>query len=240
MSGPYLAANGTRVVTLDLAVPFYGAPTADVALATGAPLTSPVSLTIANLTLSMSVMLDPFTGKPRVRTFAGVTHARLVGGAGSWPTRVSLAPYRAPTGSTVLLSKVLADLATATGSSAATRERVRLAAGLDRSLGSFFVPETGAPAGRLLAMLAGTLWWIDATGTTQIATTRTGAAIRTPASIEGYDGGRAWVTVATEDVAGWTPGATYASQTIQTGVTVEAVRVRAGGEGKLRIEALVA
>lgn len=240
MTGPYLAANGARVVTLDAAFPYLGAPTADVALATGASLSSPVALTVGNLTVSMSVMLDPYTGQPRSRTFAGVTHARLVGGAGSWPTRVSLAPYRAPTGSTVLLSKVLSDLANATGATTATRERVRLAAGLDRSLGAFYVPETGAPAGRLLAMLAGALWWIDTTGTTQIAKTRVGAAIRTAASVEGYDGGRAWVTVATEDVAGWMPGATYASPSIPIGVTVEAVRVRAGGEGKLRVEALVA
>ncbi len=240
VSGPYASANGQRVTTLDLARPFLGLPVADVALATGAPLASPVSLVVGNLTLAMAVMLDPFTGKPRVRTFAGVTHARLVGGAGTWSTRVTLAPYKAPPGAQVMLSTVLRDVAMATGSTDATRERVRLAAGLDRALGAFYVPEGGAPAGRLLATLAGALWWMDAQGVTQIAKTRTAGAITTPASLDAYDGGRAWLTVATEDLAGWRPGATYSSPTVPVGVTVEAVRVRVSGDGVGRVEALVA
>lgn len=240
VSGPYASCNGQRVTTLDLARPFYGLPVADVALATGAPLVSPVSLVVGNLTQTMAVMLDPITGQPRVRTFAGVTHARLVGGAGRWATRVSLAPYRAPTGAQVMLSTVLRDVAMATGTTAATRESVVLAAGLDRALGALYVPQTGAPASRILSILAGALWWVDEKGVTQVASARTAAAIKTPAAIDNYDGGKAWMTVGTEDVAGWAPGATYSSPSVPIGVTVEATRVRVDNGGKLRVEALVA
>lgn len=237
MSGPYLSANSVRVTTLDLAFPYLGVPVADITLATGAGLASPVTLVVGNLTVKLAVMLDPATGAPRVRNFAGQTHARLVGGAGSWPTRVSLAPYSRPSG--VLLSTVLSDLANATGTTAATRERVRLAAGLDRSLGIRYVTEQGAPAGRLLALLAGALWWVDVNGVTQVAATRPTSVIKTQTAVEKYDAGRGLLTVATEDVRAWQPGAVYTSPTVPAGVTVNASRVVSDADGKLRVEALV-
>lgn len=235
MSGPYLAANNVRLTACDVELPYYGAAVADVTLSTGAILTSPVTLTVGNLSLTMALALDT-AGKPRQRSFAGVTTARLIGGAGSWSTRVRLAPYRNPAG--VLLSSVLRDLASATGTTTATRERAKLATGLDRSLGVLYVPEAGAPASRLLGILAGALWWVDPkTGETRIAATRESSSIRTPASVEHVDGGKGLVRVATEDVAAWVPGATYTSPTVPA-FTVTSTRIHAGNDGTLRLEVM--
>lgn len=229
-SGPYLSAAGVRVTTLDAAFPYYGAPVADIALADGSTLPPRFPLVIGNLTQTVAVL--------RQRAFAGVTHARLVGGFGGWQTIVGLAPYNNPGG--VLLSSVLNDVAKATGAAAAIRERVRLAAGLDRSLGVLYVPETGAPASRLLSVLAGREWWIDTQGVTQIANARPTSTISSKADVDRYDGGRGLLTVATEDPAAWMPGASYTSPTVPAGVTVRASRIRADNGGTLRVEALVA
>ncbi len=237
MTGPFLAANGQRLTALSLMVPFYGIAVADVTLASGIALVSPVTLAVGNLTRRMAIAKAP-DGTLLQRTFAGVTTARLVAGFGTWPTPVRLSPYRAPAGGQVRLSTVLRDLAQATGANASTREQVTLTAGFDRDLGPLYCPETGAPAGRILASLAGALWYIDASGVTQIATTRPTVAIKTVANVQEIDGGKGWAQVATEDVAAWaTPGNTYTSPTVQP-LTVRAARVHASGDGVLRVEVL--
>lgn len=238
MSGPYLSANGRNVTAIDLRVPWYGLAVADVVLASPVALTGAVSLVVGNLTLAMSVGRNP-EGVEQSVSFAGETRARLVGGAGGWAVRVSLSPYRNPEG--VRLSTVLADLArAAVNPVTGAAESVALAAGLDRSLGGFYVPESNALAGRLLATLANPLWWVDASGATQIATTRPTVTLAPQgAQVERYDGGKGWLTVATEDVKGWaTPGATYTSATVPAGITVSAARVRSENDGVLRIEVL--
>lgn len=223
-TGPYLSANGSRVVDLDLSIAYYGAPVCDLALATPVPLTGPVAVIVGNLSLVMAPL--------RQRTFAGQTYARLVGGAAGWQKPVSIGPYSNPAGA--LLSHVLGDLAMATG------ERVSLAAGLDRSLGAFYVPDNTGPAARTLAAVAGPLWWVDFAGVTQVASARPATTVNSPATIPDYDGGKGWVSVATEDPAAWVPGATYTSAVIPAGITVRATRIRSGNDGVLRVEALVA
>ena len=218
----YLDANGTHVTDLDLNVSYYGIPVADVALASGVTLASPVKLTIGNLALTMAIDTLP-NGSLAMQTFAGVTTARLVGGAGKWKTPVAMVPYRAPPGSPgILLSSVLSDLAKATG------ETIALGTGLDRPLGPFFVPETNAPASRILQILAGALWWMDTAGVTQVAATRPASTIASFAGVEHVDGGRGWATVSTEDPQAWMPGATYTGPTAT--FTVAAVRIRAHGK----------
>jgi hypothetical protein len=229
MSG-YLTANGFRVTDLNLAVPYYGAPVADVTLAGAQTLTNPVTLTVANLTLVMALMVGA-DGLQRQRPFAGVTKARLVAGAGGWSKRTSLAPYRAPTGAVIMASRVLGDLAKATGESVNVQT--------DRVLGAFYSPEPNAPAGRELAWLAGALWWIDTAGVTQIAAARPSSAIGTKALVERHDGGSAWLTVSTEDVKSWClPGATYTSAQVPYGLTIASTRVRSSNSGVLRVEVL--
>lgn len=241
MAGPYLSANGKRLTAVSMTVPWYGAAVCDVALAGADVLVSPVTLAIGNLTRAMAVARDPTDSSGATllqRTLAGVTTARLVAGFGTWPTPVKLNPCRAPAGGQVRLSTVLRDLAQATGAGPATREQVTLAAGLDRDLGPLYCPETGAPAGRILAALAGALWYIDEQGVTQIATTRPTSAIKTVANMQAIDGGKGWLQVATEDVASWaTPGNTYTSPTVQP-LTIRASRVTSSNDGILRIEVL--
>jgi len=229
----YLSANGLLVTDVDLSIPYYGLPVADISLSTGAALTSPVTLSIGNLTLTMALDSLP-SGSPATQTFAGITTARLIGGAGKWRTVVTLPPYRAPPGTAgVLMSSVLRDLATMTG------ERVSVASGSDRALGPFYVTEPGAPASRVLQILAGSLWWVDAQGVTQVASSRPTSTIASFAGVEHVDGGRGWNTVSTEDPQSWVPGATYTGPTAS--FAIAATRIRADGKsGSMRMEVLSA
>jgi hypothetical protein len=235
VAGPYLSANGHRVTSVDLWIPYYGAPVADVTMADASILANPITLVVGNLSLRMALQLDT-TGQPRQAAFAGSSTARLVGGYGGWQRTIAVAPYRNPKG--VMLSRVLSDVAMATGSSASTRERVTLASGLDRSLGLFYAPESNAPAGRLLMALAGPLWWIDTLGVTQIASARPARAITSTTAPEVHDMGGGRLLVATEDPAAWLPGATYSSPTVPTSIAVRTSKVKASEDGRMRVEVL--
>lgn len=228
MTDFYASANGQRVNAASITVPFYGLPTAEVTLATDAPLVAPVTLKIGSLTARMGII--------RQAPFAGVTSALLVGGAGRWSETVTIGPYENPSG--VMLSTVLGDLAKATRSnpaSASTGERVALTS--DRSLGTLYVPEK-APAARLLRDLAGSLWWADlATGDTHVGP-RASTTITTPASVEGRVGARGWLEVATEDPGSWMPGERYSGVTVTDTITVAASRFHFANEGKLRVSIL--
>lgn len=230
----FASLNGSRVVALDLMVPYYGAPVADVLLADAPTLTGAATLTIANLSLAMTVIATP-SGGAASGAFAGSSTARLVGGAGGWSRRVSLAPYRNPAG--VRLSTVLGDAAKAAQGPDGRAERVTLASGLDRSLGAFYVPETRAQAGMILSALAGSLWWIDIDGVTQVARARASTTITTPATVD-YVAGKGHATVATEDLAAWQPGATYTGPTVPQGFTISRTRIHTASDGVLRVEVL--
>ena len=234
--GPYLGANGRHATACNLLIPYYGAPVVDLDLAEATPLTNPVTVTIANLTLRMAVGTDA-SGKPTQRPFAGSLKARLVGGAGAWQTPVTVGPYTAPPGAFVMASMVLRDAAMSTGTTASGREVVKLAA--DKPLGQFFVPGANVPAGRILAMVAGALWWIDEKGVTHVAPTRPGAPIRGACNVVDYNGSTRVLTVATEDVAAWMPGATYTGPTVPARVTVQGTRIHCANDGILRVEAMV-
>lgn len=231
MADIYLSVDGNRATSIDAWVPFYGLPVADVVLSADAPLpATPVVVKIGNLSMRMTVGTRP-DGTKMQRAFAGSTQARLVGGYGGWAKKVKLNPYSRAAG--VLVSTVLRDVATAAG------EVAVLAANLNTSLGLRWCPEPNAPAGRILSQLAGSLWWVDPAGVTQISTLRASNAITTPASVESYDGGRGMLVVATEDPASWLPGATYKGPTIPAGVSVKDSRIFARTDGRLRVEALV-
>jgi hypothetical protein len=240
-AGFYASANGTRVVALDVLIPYVGLPVADISTADGpAPAaTDPVTLTIGNLTMACSVWTGPVS--PRSGVFAGSGSMRLVGGAGGWSRKVSLSPYRAPPGTqTVLRSTVLRDLAAAAKGPSGSAERVTLAAGMDKSLGAFYVPETGAEAGRQLAAVAGRVWWMDFAGVTQVAAARPAATITTASTIGDMSFAKGRIDVATEDPRAWVPGTTFVGPTVPGGVLIAGVRLHAGPDGVLRVEALTA
>jgi hypothetical protein len=211
-----------------LHVPWYGLPVADISLASDAPLATAVTLKVGNLSLSMTAI--------RSRAFAGVRYARLVGGAGGWATKVTMTPLRNAAG--VLLSTALRDLAALAIGPGGASETVKLAS--DKVLGGFFVPETGASAGRILGGLAAPLWWIDATGVTQVAATRPAKTIATQANVEWLDGRKGLAGVATEDVASWLPGATFTGPTVPTGLTIRDTLITSGDDGVMRVEVMTA
>lgn len=219
MSALYASANGIRITAASLSIPFYGLWVADVTLATSQLLAAPVVLTMGNLTLRGAVL--------RQRDFAGNTTARLVGGSGGWARPVTLAPYAKPQG--VPLSLVLRDAAQACG------ESVALAT--DRSLGAFYVPGAGVPAGTILRSLAGAEWYVDELGITQVRA-RASTPITTEAEVTHYAGGKGWLSVATEDLASWQPGATFTGATVAVPFTVAASRIMAENDGTLRLEVL--
>lgn len=240
MAGGFFASvNGRRVVSADVLIPCVGLPVADISMADGpSPAsTSAAVLTIGNLTMQMAVSVGPVAARSGV--FAGSGSARLVGGYGGWARPVSLTPYRAPAGTQkVLLSTVLRDLAAAAVGPAGSAERVNLATGLDRSLGAFYVPETGADAGRQLQALAGRVWWVDFAGVTQVAAARPATAITSASTIGDVNFARGILTAATEDPKVWVPGATFTGPTVPGGATLAGVRLHVGPDGVLRVEAL--
>lgn len=236
MSGPYLSANGRRATMVNLLFPLYGAPVCDATIADAAPLPTdaPFTVSIANLNLRMSVATTA-SGTKAQRPFAGSLMARLVGGAGTWQTPVTVGPYANPSG--VMMSTILRDVTMATGATAGTRESVKIAA--DASVGAFFVPGANIPAARILSMLAGRLWWVDTQGVTQISSARPTTQVKSPASVAAYPGDTRILSVATENWAEWLPGATYAGPTVPERVTVLGVRIHSGADGQARLEAMV-
>jgi hypothetical protein len=222
VSNLFASANGLRSTSSSISIPYYGLWVADVELAPDAVLAGSVELQIGNLTMRGAVL--------RTKPFAGSTSARIIGGAGGWGKTITLDPYRLASG--VPLSLVLRDAARACG------ETVKLAN--DRNLGEFFTPERG-PAGRLLRQLGGEQWWIDTSadsaGVTQVGPRPT-SKIKSAATVADYSGGKGWLSVATEDLAAWVPGATFSGNTVTTAITVGAVRIASGEDGVLRLEVL--
>ena len=218
MSELYASANGLRSTSSSIAIPFYGTWVADVELAPDAVLSGSVTFQIGNLTLRGTVL--------RAAPFAGSSSTRLVGGAGGWGKTIKLDPYRLASGGPP--PPGLPDAARACG------ETVKLA--VDRNLGEFYVPERG-PGSRILRQLGGELWWMDPAGVTQVGPRPT-TKIKSPATIAAYGGGKGWLSVATEDLAAWMPGATFAGNTVAQAITVGAVRIDAGEDGNLRLEVL--
>lgn len=219
MSALYASANGLRSTSSSIAIPYYGLWVADVELAPETPLVGPVTFQIGNLTMLGAVLRAP-------QPFAGSSSARIIGGAGGWGKTITLDPYRLASG--VPLSLVLRDAARACG------ETVKLA--VDRNLGEFYVPER-APAARILRQLGGDLWWMDRLGVTQVGP-RPSSKIKSPATVADYSGGKGWLSVATEDLAAWVPGATFSGNTVTKPITVGAVRIDADENGTLRLEVL--
>ena len=72
----HLELDGMRVVSGTLTMPLYGTWSADLALATAAPIAEHATVKLGNLLLSGTVI--------RQMSSAGSRTARIVGGAGGW------------------------------------------------------------------------------------------------------------------------------------------------------------
>lgn len=218
MSGPLVTLDGKRGATAKVVVPFYGIPFASVELAQADSVATKTKLVLADLTLTCAVH--------RSAPYGGSRTALVVGGYGGWRQKVSAQSYQNDDG--VTLSMVLGDVAGAVG------EQIAIAQ--DRVLGSHYTRDA-AQASKLLRLLAGEAWWVDAAGVTQIGT-RTSSAITTTFQVVKFDGARGIAEIATESVKDWMPGRTFAGVGVPGTQTIAMTSIDVTNDGKLRVRVL--
>lgn len=221
MSAPFANLNGEHVMKCRATIPYYGAWTADVLLSLAIVLSSPVTLSIGNLSLVGTVT--------RAATFAGARGIRIVGGGGGWRKVVSSRTYQSAAG--VKISHVLGDAAAEVG------EKISLTS--DSLMGPFYI-RAEQPAADLLRMFTNGLWWMDPSGTTQVAPSRPSPTVASAFQVTGYAGAIGKVEIATEDVAAWMPGVQFSAPTIPDTKTVSSVTHDVGNDGVHRLELLLA
>lgn len=185
----YAELGGGSVIEARLVVPKLGAWFADVTLATEVTLSGSLVLTIANLAWTCSV----WAGGP----YQGRTHVRVIGGMGGWQKSLKVQAYANPNG--VMLSTLLKDAASAVGESVSLTDP-------DVAVGRFYVREL-ASAERILNRLA-TQWHIGPDGSTVVGPWPDSSAFASAFDVVDYDPKQRHSTIATEDLAGVTPGRT--------------------------------
>lgn len=212
-----------RVTSGRLFWPASGRWTADLALAEDEALpTGPLTLAIGNLSLVGSVVrTDPFTG---------ARWTRVVAGRGGWGTAVSSRFYSDING--VKLSAVLRDAAADVGEV--------LGGFTDSLIGPFFARAAEA-ASRCLAVLVGRDgWYVDDPGMTQIGT-RPSTPITSAFDLPrpGFQPHVGIVTVATEDLLSWRPGAIFEHELLSAPMQVAGVAIDMRADGRHRLEVMV-
>ena len=190
MSGAALL-SGQNVKHAEIHVPASGLWHLDVALADAPDLGTPTrQFTFGGLTLECAVL--------RSINFAGERGLRLVAGKGGW--RTVIPPRQYATSANVSLSIVINDAASAVG------EPTPVIAG-DQPLGNGYVRSQG-PAVRVLDLLP--FWYADFTGTVQNAA-RVATPITSTFTLMNVDRAAGKVEIATDNLADWTPGRTFAT-----------------------------
>jgi hypothetical protein len=218
----YANLSGARITKCDLSIPYWGLWVADVEMPTTSPIPSSVTLVLADLKLTGTVM--------RSDVFAGLIAARIVGGGGGWHKTVDQQEYASLTG--VNVSTVLKDAAQAVG------ERVNVVT--DVGLGTFFFREQ-AKASRFLRQLSGDLWYVDPSGVTQCCgATRSTSAVTSPFLIQEFDPASGRILASTENPGDWAPGRQVSNKVLTTPRTLGYVRHTLGNDGTLRTEAKTA
>lgn len=212
--GYWASIGDRRIASGAIAIPLYGAWTADVVMATDVLLPTQVTLIAGNLSLVGTVY--------RQAAFAGRTEARLVGGGGGWGQEVSARGYNSSGG--VLKSTILSDAATDVGESAAIDD--------DGVAGNQYV-RYADKASSVLSAIAGTTWWIDEQGVTRVSERPT-ATISSPFTLVNFDARTSVASIATEDPASWVPGASFTASTLPT-QTIASVRHVFADDGTARL-----
>lgn len=213
-----LTVNGERVVSGNITFTRWGAWSANIILASVQDFVDAVTLAVGDLVLQGTVV--------RKGTFAGSKSMRVVAGAGGWRKTLPSRGYSHLAG--VKLSSVLGDAARESG------ERVSIPS--DRLLGAHYAREQ-APAERVLRLLLDGKWWIDNDGITQLKD-RDASPIVTPFTVITWSGGMGQFEIASESIASWQPGRTFAAPTVPGTIEISSVSVTADNEGKLRITVL--
>ncbi len=200
----WASLNGSRIVTARISIPAYGAWTADVLVATDTTLSTTSSIVVGDLQLSgFAVRQGPY---------AGAWSARIVGGRGGWRRIIPAQGYNSAAG--ISRSLLLKDAAALVGES--------VVVGNDSIIGTLFTREF-APASRLLHQIAGSLWYIDFNGITQVGVARTSTAIKSDFQVLDSDPSKGLHQISTETLNDWTPGRTFTAPTVTTPVTIASV-----------------
>jgi hypothetical protein len=225
MSADFASFGVSRIIRLSWTIPACGLWVADVATANELPLPAVATLQVGNLAMVGAVF--------RQGNVFGRTEARIVGGFGGWSKALSPRGYSLPFG--VTKSMVLQDAALEAG------ELVSVV--LDGSLGTHWARPTDTrtgkcPAGRVLRAVAGTSWWVDATGTVQVAP-RVPSTVVPLFDVVEWDAAGGIFELAAEDVASWQPGATFVSAQVPTLQTIAAVRHVVDNTGRHRMRVVV-
>lgn len=217
----YAEINGVRIVSGVVTIPYYGTWTADLSLVSDEPIPTDAlgcTVTLGGLTLrGTAYRTAPFTSSRR---------ARLVGGAGGWRRTLPKRAYYAAGG--IPLSMILGDAATEAGETVAIEADAIVGDHLTRP---------SAPGGRLLRERV-SLWWIDPTGVTRIASARPSAAIASDFQVIEWDTGRGWARIATESNQDWMPGNTFLAPTMSAPQTIAQTMFRIEAQGTVRVEVL--
>jgi hypothetical protein len=182
---------GHRVTHARVNLPAWGIPWADASIDEEIELSGVVSLVVADLTLTATVM----SGGPGPK---GRSSFRLAAGAGKWGKTIPPKSYANDFG--IKASTVLADAATACGETldAATLPATRL--------GPAWARESG-PAAKALEQLSPAAWYVGEDGITRIGR-RPATALATPATVGSVDKSRAVIELAAESIAAIVPGIT--------------------------------
>jgi hypothetical protein len=179
--------SGAPVLAASVHLPAHGIWWADVELGAGAALTGAVVLELPGLTLAGTIVSGgPWQGRARYR---------VAGGAGRCGVSIAAKSYASDLG--VKLKTVLRDAAAACG------EAFDEATG---TVGAQWVREAG-PAGRQLALLAPSAWYVGEDGVTRLGA-RAASTFSGAATVTDRDDAAGWVELAADDVSGLLPGAT--------------------------------
>lgn len=215
--------GGSRVTSARVHLDAWGAPSAVVQLADDEPILPTATLTIGDFVAVMSV--------ERTGPYGGSRGAWLIAGANGWGKLVRRQFYR-DTANGVRLSSVLRDVAALVG------ETVLVLPGDDRILGQFWARQEDVAA-MTLARTVGKGWWINPLGVTQLGA-RPSSVIEVDFDpVDPIRPELGTVTIATEDLLPWVPGATFSKPGILDDVlTISSVSITMAVGGKLRLEVL--
>lgn len=214
----FASLGGLPVTGGSLTIPKYGIWSGDVIVTEEEVIPTQTSIVIGNLTMACAVY--------RQAIYGGSTACRIVGGALGWRKTVSARQYALNSG--VKLSLVLGDVASEVGESVSVPN--------DTIVGTMFTRMNG-PASDVLRLLAGSDWYVDNAGVTQIQAWPT-VVVGSEFVITDQDGARGRITVATEDYATWMPGCTFTAPQLDGVFENGGVEYKFSSDGTFRFDVL--
>lgn len=212
-----LTINGLTCSAVSVTVPLHGAWSADATLHGS---DGPAAGEAAELVVGGRKMVGTVR---RGASHGGTRRLRLVGGAGGWRKVIPPKGYSHIAG--VRLSSVVQDAAREVGETAVVAS--------DRVVGTAYVRDRGR-AERVVRLLAGDAWYVDAEGKTQVRS-REASAIRSAFTVTGRDAASGMLEIATEAYEDWIPGRTFSSPTVQDEQTISSVSIRSSVDSGLRL-----